>query len=301
MLSLIRNRPAGSSLLRVPPATEAVITWTCDARAGELGVCARFADGSQSARLPYVSFSANARRSFSPHDGEVTLEVDVLRSSRPFVALEIDANVPLATLAASVPVHRAARVDALPASGVPSAGETLPAVDVPARSQYLDGGPRSRTWCLPATLGMLLAHAGVERSLPELAAALYDDGYGATGNWAFAIAHGGAHGLAGAAFHLRNLAHAATFTRAGIPLALSISWKEGALPGAPLAHSDGHLVVLRGFDPAGDPLLNDPAAQPVATRYPREPFERAWLGHGGIALALVRPDRAPLLVRLANR
>ncbi len=76
--------------------------------------------------------------------------------------------------------------------------------------------------------------------------------------------------------------------------------EDGEIPGAPLARSDGHLVVLRGIDPNGDALVNDPARPGVAAVYPRAAFERVWLAHGGIAFAVAPGRYAEALLRLAG-
>jgi hypothetical protein len=99
---------------------------------------------------------------------------------------------------------------------------------------------------------------------------------------------------------LRDLGHAHAFLADDIPLALSIAWEAGTLPGAPLPRSAGHLVVLTGIAPNGDALVNDPAFPGVATVYPREAFERAWQAHGGIAFAVAPGRYAEALLRVAN-
>jgi hypothetical protein len=38
------------------------------------------------------------------------------------------------------------------------------------------------------------------------------------------------------------------FIDAGLPVAISVSWNAGELPGAPLEHSEGHLLVVHGVD-----------------------------------------------------
>ena len=68
---------------------------------------------------------------------------------------------------------------------------------------------------------------------------------------------------------------------------------DTALPGAPLTFSDGHLMVLVGFDAGGNPVLNDPAAPTdagVRRSYPRAAFERQWLTHsGGLSYVIAPP------------
>ncbi|MBV8367598.1 MAG: hypothetical protein JO036_01520, partial [Candidatus Eremiobacteraeota bacterium] len=120
-----------------------------------------------------------------------------------------------------------------------------------------------------------------------------------TGNWAFNVAHAGAQGLRAAVAFLRGLEHAGAFVRAGLPVAMSIRWEPGELPGAPLPRSDGHLIVLRGLD-GDDALVNDPAHPDVATRYPRAALDRVFRAHGGAAYLVAPRERTAELVALAN-
>ncbi len=85
---------------------------------------------------------------------------------------------------------------------------------------------------------------------------------------------------------------------AGVPLALSLAWKKGELDNPPLPETDGHFVVLCGFDAKGDPIVNDPAQPAIRVTYPRAQFQRLWLGHGGIAYVIAPPDKPT--VEIAN-
>jgi hypothetical protein len=128
-----------------------------------------------------------------------------------------------------------------------------------------------------------------------------DESYGGTGNWAFNAALAGALGLRGAVAHLRDLAHAAHFIHAGIPIALSFAWKAAELPGAPVERSDGHIAVLCGFSERRDPIVNDPAQPGVTTTYHHDAFERAWRTHGAIAYLVAPTTRSDELMQIANR
>lgn len=166
-------------------------------------------------------------------------------------------------------------------------------VSVPKRSQmiYPDGG---EAWCSPTSTSMLMAFRGVNVSVPEAASGMYDRLYQGTGNWAFNAAYAGEHGLRAYITRLSNLRAAEQFIAAGQPLALSLGWRKNELTGAFIPSSDGHLMVLIGFDTAGNPILNDPAApsdQRVQTTYPRAIFERLWLTHSG-GLAYVIENRS---------
>ena len=110
----------------------------------------------------------------------------------------------------------------------------------------------------------------------------------------------GTLGFAAATAYLRDLVHVRRFLAAGIPLALSIAWRQGDLPAAPLPASAGHLVIVRGFTEHGAVLINDPAQPCVCVDYSREAFERAWLGHGGVAYLVAPRGRAGDLTALAN-
>jgi hypothetical protein len=80
----------------------------------------------------------------------------------------------------------------------------------------------------------------------------------------------------------------------GVPVVANIAWKRGELSGAPIPESDGHLLVIRGFDPSGDVIVNDPAGRDgsrVRRVYRRDEFAWAWFcsGSGGVAY-LVYPE-----------
>ncbi|WP_425430314.1 C39 family peptidase [Deinococcus planocerae] len=94
-----------------------------------------------------------------------------------------------------------------------------------------------------------------------------------------------------------NLRDAEAYLLQGLPLAVSLRFRAGELPGAPLSWSDGHLLVLTGFDAQGNPVVNDPAAPSDATvkrTSPRAVFERLWLGHaGGMAYVMAPGPERP--------
>lgn len=169
-------------------------------------------------------------------------------------------------------------------------------VDVPKRSQmlYPDGG---EVWCSPTSVSMILAQHGVNVTVPQAARGTFDRAYNGTGNWPFNAAYAGSLGLRAFVTRLPSLAEAERYTGAGVPLAVSLGWKKGELPGAPISSSDGHLMVLVGFDAAGNPVLNDPAAptnEGVRRTYPRAAFERLWLTHSGGLSYVIAPQGAKL-------
>ncbi|EYB66448.1 hypothetical protein DEIPH_ctg139orf0183 [Deinococcus phoenicis] len=154
---------------------------------------------------------------------------------------------------------------------------------VPGLSQmvYPNGGP---IWCSPTSVSMILGFWNRPVRVPEAARATYDRTYDGFGNWPFNTAYAATQGLQAFVTRLGSLRDAEAYIAQGLPLALSVRFKAGELPGAPLAWSNGHLLVLTGFDAQGNPVVNDPAAKSdagVKRTYPRAVFERLWLNHAG--------------------
>jgi hypothetical protein len=292
MLTFVRAPEEGEeTLVRTGPTREAIVSWNTLALTGALELRVNAHDGRTSAWLPYAAFSADRRASLEGADTFVRIDTDVVRATVDFVGLGIRSQGPLDALFVSTPDY-----------GAPSSIVALPALalDVPPYSQYEPAYPAERGWCAPASLAMLLAYRSYPIDVPIVAREVFDARYGGTGNWSLNVAFAASLGFRAAVVHLRDIAHAHAFLADDIPLALSIAWTEGDLPGAPLPASPGHLVVLRGIDANGDALVNDPAQPEISVTYPREAFERAWLGHGGIAWAIVPAPLVDTLLRLAN-
>lgn len=278
--------------VRVLPAAQAIVSWNTSEPVDTLEITVDTADGRRSRPLPYVVFEAGARASLDGFDNVASIKTDVVHGAE-IVALGVRSHRPLARVAASTPPGEPARTDA-------PAADARRELAVPELSQYVPAFPNERGWCTPAAVAMLAGTWGTAARVEDVAAAVFDRAYGGTGNWTFAVAYAGTRGLAGAAAYLRDLVNVERFIAAGIPLALSISWRDGALPGAPLEHSEGHLLVVRGFDRQGEVIVNDPAQPAVRHVYPRAAFARCWLDHGGVALLVAPAERIDDLLRCAN-
>ena len=125
-------------------------------------------------------------------------------------------------------------------------------------------------------------------SVDFAARSTYDAAYRGTGNWPFNTAYAARFGLEAFVTQLRSLTEAEAFVRARIPVVTSIASRPGELDGFLFSGgTNGHLVVVIGFDADGDPIVNDPAARSdaaVRRVYDRAQFERVWLrGSGGTA------------------
>ncbi len=169
-------------------------------------------------------------------------------------------------------------------------------LEVPPRSQmlYPDGG---EAWCSPTAVSMVLAHYGIDVAVARVAADTYDWAYDGYGNWSFNVAYAARFGLDTYVARFGSLRDVERAVLAGVPVVTSYAWEPGELQGAPLERSEGHLGVVVGFDDAGDPIVNDPAAPrdaDVRRTYRRREFERQWLRRSGGAAYVIRPpDRGP--------
>ncbi len=91
---------------------------------------------------------------------------------------------------------------------------------------------------------------------------------------------------------LGSLVQVERWIAAGVPVIVSLAFEAGELAGAPIESSNGHLIVVRGFDPAGDVIVNDPAgrsASDVRRVYARRSLESLWLRSSGGTAYLIHP------------
>ncbi len=170
-------------------------------------------------------------------------------------------------------------------------------IPVPERSQM--GYPNGEELCSPATLSMLmgfwaqkLQRPDLDRSVPEIQAATYDETWKGTGNWAFNTAYAGSFpGIRACVARFTDLAEVEEWVSSGLPVGLSVCYnKLRGKPGGP----SGHLVVCLGFTKAGDPIINDPGTRlGVRKTFPRQNLIDAWK-HSHNTVYLVYPEGAQL-------
>jgi hypothetical protein len=179
--------------------------------------------------------------------------------------------------------------------------------------QYPQWGGGGEAWCSPTSTEMVIEFWGrgpsaddmswvdptyADPSVDYAARATYDAAYRGTGNWPFNTAYAARFGLNAFVTQLRSLAEAEQFIRAGIPLVASVASRPGELEGFLFAGgTNGHLVVIVGFDANGRPIVNDPAAWTDATVrrvYDRAQFERVWLRGSAGTVYVIHPPEVPL-------
>ena len=77
-----------------------------------------------------------------------------------------------------------------------------------------------------------------------------------------------------------------------MPLVASVAFGRNQLTGAPISTSNGHLMVIVGFEADGDVVVNDPAgAGNTAVRrvYDRDEFEDIWINASGGVVYVINP------------
>ena len=197
------------------------------------------------------------------------------------------------------------RASAVTLSTSPETRPTVPAgnparwnnvLAVPQCSQmvYPDGG---EVWCSPTSTAMVLKYwrgdtSACEPAVRSAVSGVYDWFYGGHGNWPFNTAYAANQGFQAHVARFTSFAQLEPWLSAGVPAILSVAWGKGELTGASIPSTAGHLLVLVGFDAAGNAVVNDPAGasdSAVRRTYLRSEFEPLWLSRSGGTAYLIYP------------
>ena len=259
-------------------------------------------------------------------NGSVAVDTFVAGTGRSLSSWQLKVTLYRLTGSTQTPVVRSvgAMASHLPAAKKVAASPVGPAenqvLDVPTYSQEThighypqwDGG--GEAWCSATSTAMVLDYYGAGPTTAETAwvdpadadpqvdhaaRSVFDYAYDGAGNWPFNTAYAGTRGLDAFVTRLRSLTEAEQFIDAGIPLIASLSFKKEELPGAGYG-TNGHLMVIVGFDAAGNVVVNDPASHLIAsndqvrTTYDRQAFENAWVPHSGGLVYVIHPSTTPL-------
>jgi len=161
---------------------------------------------------------------------------------------------------------------------------------VPYRSQRTERPDIAGHICSPTSTAMVMAYRGVDRPTLDVALRIYDPAHGIFGVWPRAVQAAYSFGVPGYVARFSEWREVERQIAAGQPLIISIRAAEGELKGAPYPSTDGHLLVLAGFDSSGNVLVNDPAAATERSgllAYTRSDLERVWLRRGGTSYVLL--------------
>jgi len=300
-----------TAVLHAPTAFDsALISWNVDSPA-ECGFRVEMRVGQSTGGMsPWLSVGdwgeplPRAAAATEFEGGRIKVDYFVGRESFERVQLRVIAT----TSAATCEPLRVARLaislsrDGRPVGASVDAAETEPGrssvLRVPFRSQKMEDRRISGRICSPTSVAMVMSYYGISRSTREIADRCFDPRHDIYGNWPRNIQAAYSFGCGGYLTRLSGLTEAERFIRNGRPLVLSIRVAmPGGLNGAPYRATEGHLLVLRGFDERGNPLVNDPAGADPASgvlAYDRAEFEAAWIGgSGGVAYVLLGPASKP--------
>ena len=314
------------------PFTQAVASWIASTPAGtwvQIEFRARAGDGHLTkwyvlGRWAYgdADFHRTSLSGQGDKDGYVAIDTFVTKSAMSAYQLRLTLLRRAGTTATPTVSRLSAVASDQVKAYVPSATTMTSSVilAVPEYSQEIHTGDYpeydngGEAWCSPTSTSMVLGYWGALPSAADYAYVLtdhpghpdpwvdyaarytYDYNYQGAGNWPFNVAYAGRFGLTGAVTQLRSLAEAEQFVKAGIPLVASIAFNSGKLDGFPFKSTNGHLLVIAGFEADGDPVVNDPAAltdADVQRTYDRAQFEKAWMeATGGIVYLIYPPGHA---------
>ena len=190
-----------------------------------------------------------------------------------------------------------------PATRPPNPAAWGKIISTPEHSQH--GYPDEKGWCSPTSLSMALSRWAeilnrpeMNLTVPEVAAAVYDDDFAGTGNWPFNTAFAGSfQDMRSYVTRFDDLTEVEDWIAAGIPVILSARW-DWLLPGRPL-DDNGHLIVCIGFTENGDVVINDPATrldrgEAVRHIYKRENVIHSWTkSHNTVYLVYPENEKIP--------
>jgi hypothetical protein len=297
------------------PFSEAVPSWNADTPPGTwIEVRLRARIGTRwTAWYNMGVWAANsqtiARHSVTAQaDADAYVDVDTLKlgkRTKPLTATAYQLKLRLftTTRTALPTVHNAAVVvSTKPPTAAPTLTPGNPtlwnkSLSVPGCSQMLYPGG-GEVWCSPTSVAMVLGYYAGDTStscpanVRSAVSGVYDRIYKGHGNWPFNTAYAANHGMEAYVTRFASLSQAEQWIAAGVPVIMSVSWARERLTGAPIPSSNGHLIVLVGFDPSGNPIVNDPAAptnDTVRRTYPRSQLEKLWLQGSGGTVYLIYP------------
>ncbi len=231
--------------------------------------------------------------------GEV--DIDTLKLSEPADAFELRSTLMSfdVTEPAMPMVRRVQAVYSRPLEPKPTIfSQASPArvdLPVPFRAQGLEDRCISGSICSPTSVSMVLQWAGIDRPTQQNALAIWDDDYAIFGNWNRAVQYAGSLGLDAQLERFTTMDQVKMRLAEGQPIIASINFEPGTFPSNVMDSTDGHLIVVRGVNEAGDLIVNDPASKDRGNGiiYKADELAHAWLVNtGGVGYIIRKRESA---------
>ncbi len=289
---------SGGELLSKPheadfPFNNAVLSWNAEAPAGsslrfELRVRG---DAGWSGWYAMGEWRPEGGRSISGQgDANGNVDVDTLKLTSTATALQYRVKLSSSSPIGSPLLRQLSVVyaDMRKAPAGPPLERPAGAVrdlEVPRHSQLEQDPSVALKICSPTSLAMVLQYWGLKKTVPEVYAGVQDRTTGIYGDWPLNTAFAGANGFRARVDRFYAVEQLEQEIAAGRPAIISVAYSAGEITGAATTSTDGHLIVVRGFSPQGDVIVNDPVApnsRSVRLVYSREQLSRVWLRSGGI-------------------
>lgn len=223
-------------------------------------------------------------------DGRGKVDVDTLKLNAPVTAFQYRVKLGTSSPRSSPLLRRVSVVYADLRRGLSGPPVAKPAgsvrdLEVPRHSQLEEAPSVAKLICSPTSLAMVMQYWGVKKSVAEVYTGVRDQTTGIYGNWPLNTAYAAANGFEARVDRFYAVEQLEQEIAAGRPVIISIAYEAGELTGGATNSTDGHLIVVRGFTPGGDVIVNDPIApnsQSVRLVYKREQLGRIWLRSGGV-------------------
>ncbi len=162
---------------------------------------------------------------------------------------------------------------------------------VPYRSQGSEDSSIAGEICSPTSISMVMDYWGVRKATADMAHLIYDPDYKMYGMWWRGVQGASQYGLEGWVQYFRNWEDVKGWIAVDQPVIACISFDTGTLSGSKTSASDGHVIVIAGFDDKENPVCNDPAGKDEESGiviYDRNEMGRAWFDKGGVGY-IIRP------------
>lgn len=177
--------------------------------------------------------------------------------------------------------------------------------DFPWRSQVMGTRIDGRI-CCATSVNMALTYYGHPEPTVDTTQRCLDPRLRIYGVWPRATQVLSEAGLDAWIERFRTMEDTRPYLEKGVPILISIQARRGDIDSAPYKTTGGHILVLRGYDADGHPLVSDPATsdrEKGYTKWRPEELQRVWLDNGGVGMIAARPEMGfpkPYVRRLAG-